>query len=86
METKSMLTIAFIAATLSFLATASFMTSTTARITPGTPGTPPSCSNGNNQPPGQQPTCKGGGLTQDPGTPPTPATNPTGFAPPGQNK
>ena len=30
------------------------------------------------QPPGQQPTCKGGGLEQQP------ATNPAGKAPPGQ--
>jgi hypothetical protein len=56
-----------------------------AKITPGSPGTPPSCeNNGGQQPGGQQPTCTGGGLTQDPGTPPTPATNPSGHAPPGQ--
>jgi hypothetical protein len=36
-----------------------------ARITPG------GCSNGNNLPPGQQPTCKGGGLTQQPNTNPS---------------
>jgi hypothetical protein len=42
---------------------------------------PRSCTNGGgNQPGGQQPTCKGGGLTQEP------ATNPAGSAPPGQNK
>ena len=47
-----------------------------------TPGTPPSCTNnGGNQPGGQQPTCTGGGLTQNPATP---ATNPAGHAPPGQ--
>jgi hypothetical protein len=40
---------------------------------------PPSCTNGGGQtPPGQQPTCKGGGLTQNP------ALNPAGHAPPGQ--
>ena len=40
---------------------------------------PPSCTNGGgNEPGGQQPTCKGGGLTQNP------ATNPAGNAPPGQ--
>ena len=53
-----------------------------------TPAQPPSCTNnGGNQPAGQQPTCNGQGLTQDPGTPPTPATpatNPAGHAPPGQ--
>ena len=50
-----------------------------AKITPGTPGTPPSCTNGGgNQPGGQQPVCQGGGLTQEP------ATNPSGNAPPGQ--
>ena len=48
-----------------------------------TPAQPPSCTNGGgNQPGGQQPNCKGEGLTQNP---PTPATNPAGHAPPGQN-
>ncbi len=47
-----------------------------------TPAQPPSCENrGGNQPGGQQPTCTGGGLTQNPATP---ATNPAGHAPPGQ--
>jgi hypothetical protein len=42
--------------------------------------TPRSCENGGGQlPPGQQPTCKGGGLDQNP------ATNPAGHEPPGQN-
>jgi len=46
---------------------------------------PANCTNGGgNQPGGQQPNCQGEGLTQDPGTPPTPATNPAGHAPPGQ--
>jgi hypothetical protein len=41
--------------------------------------TPANCTNGGgNQPGGQQPTCTGGGLTQNP------ATNPAGQAPPGQ--
>ncbi len=35
---------------------------------------------GGNQPGGQQPTCQGQGLTQNP------ATNPAGHAPPGQNQ
>jgi hypothetical protein len=40
---------------------------------------PPSCTNGGgNEPQGQQPVCKGEGLTQKP------ATNPAGHAPPGQ--
>jgi hypothetical protein len=40
-----------------------------------------SCENqGGNQPPGQQPTCSGGGLTQN-----TENQNPAGHAPPGQN-
>jgi hypothetical protein len=46
---------------------------------------PPSCTNGGgNEPGGQQPTCTGGGLTQNPGT--TENQNPAGSAPPGQNK
>ena len=49
-----------------------------------TPAQPPSCENpSGSEPPGQQPTCKGGGHTQNPATP---ATNPSGHAPPGQNK
>ena len=48
-----------------------------------TPGQPPNCTNnGGQQPGGQQPTCTGEGLTQNPATP---ATNPAGHAPPGQN-
>ena len=40
---------------------------------------PPSCeTQGGNLPPGQQPTCTGGGLEQNP------AENPAGHAPPGQ--
>jgi hypothetical protein len=41
-----------------------------------------SCTNqGGQQPGGQQPTCQGGGLTQE-----TENQNPSGAAPPGQNK
>jgi hypothetical protein len=41
-----------------------------------------SCTNGGgNQPGGQQPSCQGGGLTQE-----TENQNPSGSAPPGQNK
>ena len=40
------------------------------------------CTNqGGNQPGGQQPSCTGGGLTQE-----TENQNPAGSAPPGQNK
>jgi hypothetical protein len=40
---------------------------------------PPACTTSSgHQPPGQQPTCQGEGLTQKP------ATNPAGHAPPGQ--
>jgi len=48
-----------------------------------TPAEPPSCETGGggNLPPGQQPTCQGGGLEQNEATP---ATNPAGAAPPGQ--
>jgi hypothetical protein len=48
-----------------------------------TPGQPASCTNGGGQqPPGQQPNCNNdGGLDQNPATP---ATNPAGHAPPGQ--
>ena len=48
-------------------------TTATAKISP------PSCTNGGGQTPnGQQPVCKGEGLTQNP------ATNPAGKPPPGQ--
>jgi hypothetical protein len=48
-----------------------------------TPAEPASCENGGGQlPGGQQPNCKGGGLDQNEATP---ATNPSGKAPPGQN-
>ena len=41
--------------------------------------TPPQCETSSGQlPPGQQPTCTGGGLEQQP------AKNPAGHAPPGQ--
>ena len=41
-----------------------------------------SCTNaGGNQPGGQQPSCQGGGLTQE-----SENQNPSGAAPPGQNK
>ena len=47
-----------------------------------TPATPPSCTNGpGHLPGGQQPTCTGGGLDQNPGSQ---AKNPAGNPPPGQ--
>jgi hypothetical protein len=78
--------LAAMAVTLSVaMLVSSLATPVQAKITPGTPPTPPSCeNNGGQQPPGQQPTCTGGGLEQNPGTPGTPATNPAGHAPPGQ--
>ena len=51
-----------------------------AKITPVTTDT--ACTNGGgNQPGGQQPSCTGGGLTQE-----SENQNPSGAAPPGQNK
>ena len=48
-----------------------------------TPAQPASCENNSGtQPGGQQPNCKGQGLTQNP---PTCAENPTGKCPKGQN-
>ena len=72
--------LAAMAVTLSVaMLVSSLATPVQAKITPGTPPTPPSCTNGGgNQPGGQQPTCNGQGLTQNP------ATNPAGHAPPGQ--
>jgi hypothetical protein len=53
-----------------------------AKITPETTDT--GCTNnGGNSPGGQQPTCTGGGLTQQTETT---NVNPAGSAPPGQNK
>ncbi len=72
--------LAAMAVTLSVaMVVSSLATPAAAKITPATP---PSCENpGGNQPGGQQPTCTGGGLTQNEGSP---ATNPSGHAPPGQ--
>lgn len=60
---------------MAFAMAPAFMTSASAKISP------PSCTNsGGNQPGGQQPTCTGEGLIQNP------ATNPAGHVPPGQNR
>jgi hypothetical protein len=62
------------------LATTTIATSNTAYAKISSTDT--SCSNGGgNEPGGQQPTCTGGGLTQN-----TENQNPAGSAPPGQNK
>jgi hypothetical protein len=70
------LTLAALAATavvMAFAVAPTFMTSASAKISPA------SCeTSSGQQPPGQQPVCKGGGLEQQP------ATNPAGHAPPGQ--
>jgi hypothetical protein len=59
-----------------------FVTSASAKITSETTDT--SCTNGGgNEPGGQQPSCTGGGLTQNTETT---NVNPSGSAPPGQNK
>jgi hypothetical protein len=66
---------------LAVLAT-SIVTPAFAAIKPVTTDT--SCTNGGgNQPGGQQPTCSGSGLTQQQETE---NQNPSGAAPPGQNK
>ena len=80
-RTVTFAAIAVMAVTLSVaMLVSSIATPAAAKITPGEP---PSCENrGGQQPGGQQPNCQGEGLTQNPATP---ATNPAGKAPPGQN-
>jgi hypothetical protein len=59
-----------------------FLNQASARITSETTDT--GCTNGGgNSPGGQQPSCTGGGLTQETETE---NVNPSGSAPPGQNK
>jgi hypothetical protein len=72
MNTKTTLAIIATVAILAAAITPSILTSASAKISPA------ECTNGNNAPPGQQPTCKNDQLTQKP------ATNPAGHAPPGQ--
>jgi hypothetical protein len=73
MNTKTTLAIIAAVAILAAAITPTFLTEASAKISPA------NCTNqGGNQPGGQQPSCQGGGLTQNP------ATNPAGNAPPGQ--
>src|SRR5215212_7385810 len=74
-EIRKLIALLFAAVMMAF--TMSFSGVAFAKITPADP---PSCETGggNNLPPGQQPTCQGGGLDQNEATP---ATNPTGKAP-----
>jgi hypothetical protein len=75
--------LAAMAVTLSVaMLVSSVATPVAAKITPVTTDT--ACTNGGgNQPRGQQPTCSGEGLTQETETE---NQNPSGAAPPGQNK
>jgi hypothetical protein len=80
MNTRTTLQIIAIVAALGIAITSVATTNNVAyaKITPEDT----SCTNGGgNQPGGQQPTCTGGGLTQE-----TENQNPSGAAPPGQNK
>jgi hypothetical protein len=82
-QTKTIFAIVAVIAVVG-LAAATVTTSNLAyaKITSETTDT--SCTNGGgNEPGGQQPTCTGGGLTQNTETT---NVNPSGEAPPGQNK
>jgi hypothetical protein len=75
--TYAILTGIAVALSLAVVVASSMVTPALAAITP----TDTSCTNGGgNQPGGQQPSCTGGGLTQQ-----TENQNPAGNAPPGQN-
>jgi hypothetical protein len=74
---KRFAAVTLVAATATFGGIAVNMASASAAIKP----VDTSCTNnGGNQPGGQQPSCKGGGLNQQ-----TENQNPAGHAPPGQN-
>jgi hypothetical protein len=77
MNNKALLLVAVVAATMLAAATIALQNSAYAKIT----SEDTSCTNGGgNEPGGQQPSCKGSGLTQN-----TENQNPAGHAPPGQN-
>jgi hypothetical protein len=79
----SITSVAAIAVALSIaMLVPSIATPASAKITPETTDT--GCTNGGGQQPGgQQPSCQGSGLTQETTTT---NVNPSGSAPPGQNK
>jgi hypothetical protein len=80
MLTKTTTSFAILAAIAVMAAVASVFVATPAEAKIASTDT--SCTNsGGNQPGGQQPSCSGGGLTQE-----TENQNPSGSAPPGQNK
>ena len=76
------LTFAALAAMAVTLSVAMLVSSVAAPVAAKISPVDTSCTNqGGNQPGGQQPECQGGGLTQQ-----TENQNPSGTAPPGQNK
>jgi hypothetical protein len=80
MLTKTTLAFSILATIAVMAAVASVFVATPAEAKISSTDT--SCTNGGgNQPGGQQPSCTGGGLTQE-----TENQNPSGSAPPGQNK
>ena len=78
MEIKTIFAIVTVVAAVGLAATVATSNLAYAKISP----VDTSCSNrGGHEPGGQQPSCKGSGLTQH-----TENQNPAGHAPPGQNK
>jgi len=84
MSTRTLAIAAVVAVTATFMLATTLVNGVTAyaKITEETTDT--GCTNnGGNSPGGQQPSCSGGGLTQETETE---NVNPSGQAPPGQNK
>jgi hypothetical protein len=84
MSTRTLAIAAVVAVTATFMLATTLVNDVTAyaKITEETTDT--GCTNnGGNSPGGQQPSCTGGGLTQETETE---NVNPSGQAPPGQNK